>query len=100
MNSSAKSIPRLPKTKPGSAEYRKRQAEIAAQHGLKVIRGHIQLPDLRIEYQTRDGADCEDGFGACHASLPGRPARRKSRSGIHVLRNQLEDAGAAQCRLR
>jgi hypothetical protein len=45
----------LAKERPGSTEYKKRQAEIAAEHGLKVVRGHIQLPDLRIEYQTRDG---------------------------------------------
>jgi hypothetical protein len=45
----------LAKEKPRSAEYTKRQAEIAEQHGLKVIRGHIQLPDLRIEYETAEG---------------------------------------------
>jgi hypothetical protein len=45
----------LAKERPGTAQYKKRQAEIAAEHGLKVVRGHIQLPDLRIEYQTRAG---------------------------------------------
>ena len=45
----------LAKERPGSSEYKTRQAEIAAEHGLKVIRGHVQLPDLRIEYQTREG---------------------------------------------
>jgi hypothetical protein len=45
----------LSKVRPGSNEYKKLQAEVAARHGLKVVRGHIQLPDLRIEYQTRDG---------------------------------------------
>lgn len=45
----------LAKQRPGSAEYRKRQAEIAAEHGLKVVRGHIQLPDLRIDYETQNG---------------------------------------------
>src|SRR5712691_9949788 len=45
----------LAKERPGSPEYKKRQAEIAATHGLKVIRGHIQLPDLRIEHRTREG---------------------------------------------
>jgi len=45
----------LAKERPGSPEYKKRQAEIAASHGLKVVGGHIQLPDLRIEYRTRDG---------------------------------------------
>src|SRR5205807_8268392 len=45
----------LAKESPGSPEYKKRQAEIAAEHGLKVVGGHIQLPDLRIEYRTREG---------------------------------------------
>ena len=45
----------LAKEKPGTAVYKKRQAEIASEHGLKVVRGHIQLPDLRIEYQSRNG---------------------------------------------
>lgn len=45
----------LAKVKPGSPEYTKRQTEIAARNNLKVVRGHIQLPDLRIEYQARDG---------------------------------------------
>ena len=46
----AKDRPRL---KP--EEYAKRQAEVAAENGLEVVNGKIPLPDLRIEYQTRDG---------------------------------------------
>src|ERR1035437_911005 len=46
----------LSKEKPGTSEYKKRQLDIASEHGLKVVRGHIQLPDLRIEYQKRDGS--------------------------------------------
>ncbi len=45
----------LAKERPGSPEYKNRQAEIAAEHGLKVVRGHIQLPDLRIDYRTGNG---------------------------------------------
>jgi hypothetical protein len=45
----------LAKIRPGSPEYNKQQAEIASRNGLKVVQGHIQLPDLRIEYVTRDG---------------------------------------------
>lgn len=37
------------------AEYSRRQTEIATEHGLKVIRGRIVLPDLRIEYETGNG---------------------------------------------
>ena len=39
----------------GASEYAKRQAEVARQHGLAVIKGKIPLPDLRIEYETADG---------------------------------------------
>lgn len=36
-------------------EYRRRQAEVARENGLKVTGGRILLPDLRIEYETRGG---------------------------------------------
>jgi hypothetical protein len=32
-----------------------RQREVAEMHSLQVVRGKIPLPDLRIEYETRDG---------------------------------------------
>ena len=38
-----------------ASEYRKRQAEVARENGLKVVDGKIPLPDLRIEFQTKDG---------------------------------------------
>jgi len=37
-------------------EYARLQREIAAQHGLPVVKGKIQLPDLRIEYEVQDGS--------------------------------------------
>ena len=45
----------LAKVKGRSLEYARRQAEIAAENGLKLHKGHIQLPDLRIEYLRPDG---------------------------------------------
>jgi hypothetical protein len=36
-------------------EYRNKQQEIAQQHGLEVVDGKVLLPDLRIEYENRDG---------------------------------------------
>jgi hypothetical protein len=42
-----------PRMKP--SELARRQAEVAAENGLEVVKGKIPLPDLRIEYQTRDG---------------------------------------------
>ncbi len=46
----AKARPRL---KP--EQYAERQAEVAAENGLEVVNGKIPLPDLRIEYETREG---------------------------------------------
>ncbi len=46
----AKARPRL---KP--EQYAERQAEVAAANGLEVVNGKIPLPDLRIEYETREG---------------------------------------------
>jgi hypothetical protein len=36
-------------------DYARRQEEIARENGLKVLQGHITLPDLRIEYETTQG---------------------------------------------
>jgi hypothetical protein len=36
-------------------EFAKRQADVTADNGLKVIDGKIPLPDLRIEYETAEG---------------------------------------------
>ena len=38
-------------------EYAERQQEIAQENGLPVVDGHIVLPDLRVEYETRDGEE-------------------------------------------
>jgi hypothetical protein len=32
-----------------------RKQQVAGQHGLQVVRGKIPIPDLRIEYETREG---------------------------------------------
>jgi hypothetical protein len=46
----------LAKVRPlGSADYAKEQARVAEQQGLRVTRGNICLPDLRIEFETPGG---------------------------------------------
>ena len=48
-------------------EFARLQAEVARQNGLPVIQGKIPLPDLRIEYQTKDGEmECVDLELATH----------------------------------
>ena len=36
------------------AEYERRRQEIADAHGLKIVERKIQIPDLRVEYESRD----------------------------------------------
>ena len=36
------------------AEYERRRQEIADSHGLKIVEGKIQIPDLRVEYESRE----------------------------------------------
>jgi hypothetical protein len=36
------------------AEYERRRQEIADAHGLKLLEGKIQIPDLRVEYESRE----------------------------------------------
>jgi len=42
----------------GAAEDERRrvQHDVAARHGLRVVRGRIQIPDVRIEYETAQGS--------------------------------------------
>jgi hypothetical protein len=35
-------------------ERAERKAEIAKEHGLSVVSGRVQIPDLRLEYEDRD----------------------------------------------
>jgi hypothetical protein len=36
------------------AEHERRRQEIADSHGLKIVEGKIQIPDLRVEYESRE----------------------------------------------
>src|SRR5437879_1827659 len=38
-------------------DYARRQEQIARENGLKVVQGHITLPDLRIEYETAEASN-------------------------------------------
>jgi hypothetical protein len=39
-------------------EQEPRRHEIARAHGLKVVGGHVQFPDVRIEFESRDQEKC------------------------------------------
>jgi hypothetical protein len=44
----------LAKLSPGRASSEQKHL-VAERHGLQVVRGKIPIPDIRIEYETRDG---------------------------------------------
>ena len=41
--------------KEGPAAFDQAQRQIAFRHGLRVVRGHVQVPDVRIEYESDQG---------------------------------------------
>jgi hypothetical protein len=41
-----------------AAERERHRQEIADAHGLKIVGGKIQFPDVRIEYESRDQEQC------------------------------------------
>ncbi len=68
----------------GPAEYVKRQAEIAREHGLKVVDGHITLPDLRIEYQDRHGVSVHVDLEVATENYHGSHAAAKAAAGFRI----------------
>jgi hypothetical protein len=65
-------------------EYARRQAEIAREHGLKVVNGHIALPDLRIEYQTASGTSAQIDLEVASESYHGSHAAEKAAAGFRI----------------
>ena len=40
------------------AERERQRQQIAEEHGLKIVKGTIQIPDLRMEYESREQEEC------------------------------------------
>ena len=41
------------------AERERQRQEIADAHGLKIVEGKIQIPDVRVEYESREHEQCK-----------------------------------------
>jgi hypothetical protein len=70
------------------SEYKKRQAEVAEANGLKVVGGRIRLPDLRIEYETREGERTRVDIEVASASYHGSHAAIKAAAGFRIYGSQ------------
>jgi hypothetical protein len=58
--------------------------EIAARHGLQVVRSKIPIPDLQIEYETRDGDLGHVNLELVTEHYRGRSVAEKARAGFSL----------------
>jgi hypothetical protein len=58
--------------------------DVAERHGLQVVRGKIPLPDVRIEYETRDGERARVDLELATGHYRGRTLAEKARAGFSI----------------
>ena len=75
----AQGQPRYRETRRPSA-----RPEIAARHGLQVVRNKIPIPDLQIEYETRDGDTGRVNLELVTEHYRGRNVAEKARAGFSL----------------
>ena len=63
-------------------DYARLQEQVAKQNGLKVIRGKIPLPDLRVEYETRSGESTQSDLELATEHYHGRALAEKAEAGF------------------
>ena len=69
-------------------DYARRQEEIARENGLKVVQGHITLPDLRIEYETAQGEQTSVDLELATAHYHGSHLSSKAEAGFKMYATQ------------
>ena len=84
-----------------TAEQEAKRSEVAQEHGLKVVNGKIPLPDLRIEYETRDNEQARIDLELATRAYRGKHLSDKAKAGFSIyasaqdaprLRAALQDA--------
>ena len=70
-----------------------KKKEIAERHGLQLVRGKIPLPDLRIEYETRDGETARVDLELATEHYRGRNLAEKVRAGFSIYAHAQDAAG-------
>jgi DNA-binding MarR family transcriptional regulator len=66
------------------SEQSARQEEIARDHGLRVVDGKIPLPDLRIEYETRDHEQARVDLELATRDYRGNQLAEKGKAGFSI----------------
>jgi hypothetical protein len=57
---------------------------VAERHGLQVVRGKIPVPDIRIEYEARDGERARVDLELATSHYRGRNLAEKVRAGFSI----------------
>lgn len=70
-----------------------KKKEIAERHGLQLVRGKIPLPDLRIEYETREGETARVDLELATEHYRGRTLAEKVRAGFSIYAHAQDAAG-------
>jgi hypothetical protein len=66
------------------SEQEARREQIAQEHGLKVVDGKIPLPDLRIEYETRDHEQSRVDLELATRDYRGHHLAEKGKAGFSI----------------
>ena len=80
----------LAKFSPGRASAEQKHL-VAERHGLQVVRGKIPVPDIRIEYEARDGERARVDLELATSHYRGRNLAEKVRAGFSIYAHA-EDA--------
>jgi len=80
----------LAKLGPGRASSEQKHL-VAERHGLQVVRGKIPVPDIRIEYEARDGERARVDLELATSHYRGRNLAEKVRAGFSIYAHA-EDA--------
>jgi len=65
-------------------EREPRRREIARAHGLKMVGGHIQFPDVRIEFESRDQEPCTVDLECVNRNYGAEAVAAKSAAGFKL----------------
>jgi hypothetical protein len=66
------------------SEQEARRDQIAQEHGLKVVDGKVPLPDLRIEYETRDHDQARVDLELATRDYRGHHLAEKGKAGFSI----------------
>jgi hypothetical protein len=66
------------------AERERKRQEIAEAHGLKIVEGKIQFPDVRIEFESRDQEQCKVDLECVTGHYKARQIATKTAAGFKL----------------